>query len=262
MRVIIADDDPVTLRLLEKGVSQWGYEVLAARDGDEAWDALCTTEGPRIAILDWMMPGTDGVELCRKVRSRDDFDYIYIVLLTCKDSLNDIVTGLEAGADDYITKPFDHQELRSRIKTGERLVQLQHALASRNQALAQAVRKLEDALATIRQLHGLLPICSYCKRIRDDEDYWHQIEAYVAQHSETEFTHGLCPECHEKHVKPQLEALRARDERGAALGQAQDHLRPAGGCAALAPRGHPQPSRGAETLPTCCTGGTDEDPPG
>jgi sigma-B regulation protein RsbU (phosphoserine phosphatase) len=207
MQVIIAEDDEVTLRRLSTALTQWGHEVAEARDGDEAWLVLCSTTGPRLAVLDWMMPGASGPELCRRIRASgsDAFEYLYIILLTAKDRKDDIVAGLDAGADDYVTKPFDYQELRARVGVGKRVVELQHHLAGRNRLLADTVRRLEDCLATIRRLHGLLPICAYCKRIRDDQDYWHQIEAYISEHSETEFTHGICPDCYRQHVAPQLE---------------------------------------------------------
>ena len=207
MKAIVAEDDPVALRLLQMALGEWGYEVISTTDGRQAWAALLETDGPRVAVLDWMMPGMDGVELCRRIRATDSFDYVHVILLTARDRQDDVVAGLEAGADDYVTKPFDLQELRSRIRVGERVVHLQHTLAARNQALAEAVRKLEDSLVTIRRLHGLLPICAYCRRIRDDHDYWHELEAYIAEHSETEFTHSVCPDCYGKHVRPQLAAI-------------------------------------------------------
>ena len=121
--------------------------------------------------------------------------------MTAKVRTRDIVTGLEAGADDYIVKPFNREELRARVRVGVRMLELQAILADR-------VRELEDALVRVKQLQGLLPICSYCKKVRDDRNYWQQVEAYIEGHSDAKFTHGICPECREKYVVPELERLR------------------------------------------------------
>ena len=116
----------------------------------------------------------------------------YLILLTARVQRDDIVAGLNAGADDYLTKPFDPRELTARVRAGERILMLQRELMQR-------VKELELAIATVRTVHGLLPICCYCKRIRRDGDYWQQVEEYVAQHSSAEFTHGICPDCLRDH---------------------------------------------------------------
>ena len=200
MRMLIAEDDPVPRRLLEAVLVKWGYEVVVACDGIEAWQVLRREDAPRLAVLDWMMPGMDGVEVCRKVRTKENGSYVYLILLTIKQHKEDTVAGLDAGADDYVIKPFDHRELRARVQVGVRMVDLQRSLT-------EHVSKLENALSQVKQLQGLLPICSYCKKIRDDRNYWHQVEAYVGGHSEAEFTHGICPDCYEKFVEPQLDRL-------------------------------------------------------
>ncbi len=128
MRVLIADDDPTALLLLESALEEWGYEVVSARDGTEAWDILCRADAPSLAILDWMMPGLDGVEICRKVRHRSEPFYVYLILLTGKARNQDIVLGMDSGADDYVSKPFEEQELRVRLRAGRRIVELQDAL--------------------------------------------------------------------------------------------------------------------------------------
>ena len=115
----------------------------------------------------------------------------YIILLTAKGSKEDLITGLESGADDYLTKPFHREELKARVQVGWRVLNLQKRLADR-------VHELESALSKVKQLQGLLPICCYCKRVRDGKDYWQQVEAYVMAHSEAQFTHGICPDCMEK----------------------------------------------------------------
>ena len=200
MKILIAEDDLTSRRILEAILAKWNYEVVATSDGLAAWQALQTENPPPIAIIDWMMPGMDGVEFCRRLRQTQTLTPPYIILLTSKRQQEDVVAGLESGANDYIRKPFERQELHARIQVGERVVELQAALADR-------VKKLEEALVKIKTLQGLLPICSYCKKIRNDQDYWQQIDTYLAEHTQAEFTHGICPECIEKHIKGQMEAL-------------------------------------------------------
>ena len=205
MKVLIAEDDAVSRRMLEVTLQKWGYEVLVACDGVEAWEGLQGEKAPELAILDWMMPGMDGVDVSRKVRVGSAVRPVYIILLTTRDSRGDAVTGLEAGADDYITKPFDQAELRARVQVGVRILELQRTLAHR-------VCELEDLLARVKRLQGLLPICSYCKKIRNDRNYWQQVESYISDRSEAEFSHGICPDCYEKYARPQLEKSRTPGE--------------------------------------------------
>ena len=137
------------------------------------------------------MPEIDGLELCRRLRSRESTTHTYVILLTGRDSSPDRVTGLEAGADDYLVKPFDIHELRARVNIGVRTVSLQQQLSSK-------IAALEETIANVKQLKGLLPICSYCKKIRSDQDYWQQLEGYISDHSDAQFSHGVCPGCYEK----------------------------------------------------------------
>ena len=201
MRMLIAEDDPISRRLLQATLARWGYDVVMTRDGVEAWEALQAVQAPSLAILDWMMPGMDGVEVCHRVRAMSSPMPTYIILLTGKGRREDVVMGLQAGADDYVVKPFDREELRARVQVGVRVVTLQQSLAERVQAL-------EDALTRVKQLQGLLPICAYCKKIRNDRNYWQQVESYIIEHSEAQFTHGICPDCYQNIVKPELEKLR------------------------------------------------------
>jgi len=200
MRILIADDDPVCRRVLEATLMKWGYEVRVTCDGLAAWRVLQQEDAPKLAILDWMMPEMDGLEVCRRVRETPRCRPPYLLLLTARGCKEDIVTGLEGGADDYITKPFDREELRARLHVGRRILELQRSLADR-------VRELEDALTSVKQLQGLLPICCYCKKIRDDHNYWQRVEAYIASHANVQFSHGICPDCFESVVKPELEKI-------------------------------------------------------
>lgn len=197
-RILVADDDPISLRVLQKALEKWGHEVVVARNGTEAWQILTRPEAPQMAILDWMMPGMDGPTICQRARAAPTITTPYLILLTARNDYGDIVSGLEAGANDYVTKPFNRAELRARVRVGLRVLELQSKLAER-------VRDLEAALQQVKQLRGLLPICMYCKKIRNDGDYWQQVETYITDHSEAEFSHGICPECYEKLIKSQLE---------------------------------------------------------
>jgi phosphoserine phosphatase RsbU/P len=200
LRVLIGEDDPVSRRLLQAVLQKWGYDVICCADGLETWSRLQDTDAPAMAVLDWVMPGLDGPEICRKVRQLARPEPTYIILLTAKGRSQDIVTGLEAGADDYVTKPFDLEALRARLQTGFRTLELQRSLAHR-------VIELESTLLQVKQLQGLFPICPYCKKVRDDQNYWQQIEEYVTDHSGAQFSHSICPGCYERIVKPQLEQL-------------------------------------------------------
>lgn len=201
MRILIAEDAPVSRLALEAILGKSDYEVLSTSDGQEAWAALQEPEAPRLLVLDWMMPGRTGPDICAALRKRADGDSFYIILLTAKMQKEDIVEGLRAGADDYLTKPFHRDELLARLSAGRRIIELQERLAGR-------IGQLEKALAEVKQLSGLLPICAYCKRIRGGEDYWQAVEEYIAGHSQAQFSHGVCPECYEKHVRPELEDLK------------------------------------------------------
>lgn len=200
MKILVADDDPVFSCLLQRLLGG-NYQIVIAHDGTEAWQVLQQEDAPRLAILNWMMPGMDGPQVCSKVRATPELASMYLLLLTARQSVADIVAGLEAGADDYITKPFDPEELTARVNVGRRVVELQSVLAER-------MRELQDALARVKQLQGLLPICSYCKRIRNDRNYWQQLEVYFSEHSEAQFTHGVCPECYEHILKPEIDKAR------------------------------------------------------
>ncbi len=190
MKILIAEDDPVSATLLKTLLGQWEYDVVVTENGDEALSALTAPDGPSLAILDWMMPGLSGPDICRNLRKSALTRPVYLILLTRLGKRDNIVEGLEAGADDYLAKPFDAAELRARVQAGQRVVNLENELRTR-------VQDLEEALANVRRLQGLLPICSYCKKVRDDQDYWVQVESYVAQHADVQFSHSICPSCYD-----------------------------------------------------------------
>ena len=203
VKILIAEDDPVSCYMLEATLAKWGYPVVVTRDGAAALEALQQDDAPQIAILDWMMPNLDGLEVCQRLRRNPLKQGIYIILLTARSEKQDIIRGLEVGADDYMIKPFDRDELRARIRVGCRIAELQEALAVR-------VAELEAALANVKQLQGILPICSHCKKVRNDENYWEQVETYISTHTDAEFSHSICPDCFESITKPQIEALKER----------------------------------------------------
>jgi DNA-binding response OmpR family regulator len=194
MRILVAEDDPTTTRLLESTLGRLGWDVITAPDGISAWRILETFEGknaPELIVLDWMMPGLDGIEICRKVRNTPGFELIYIILLTSRTEKEDLAMGLAAGANDYIPKPFHPAELESRVRVGQRMVKLQKSLAAR-------IKELEVALSEVRRLQGLLPMCSYCKKVRNEANYWQQVEAYITSTSGVQLTHSVCPSCLER----------------------------------------------------------------
>lgn len=178
--------------VLSRVLTKWGYEVETAKDGDEAWAAFQKEPKPLLAILDWMMPGLDGIEVCQKVRHLNLKNPPYIILLTALGEKENIVAGLDAGANDYVRKPFDKDELLARLHVGERVIELQTALLKR-------VEELQDAIDHVKTLQGILPICMHCHKIRTDEEAWERVDMYVEQHSDAQFSHSICPDCLEKY---------------------------------------------------------------
>jgi sigma-B regulation protein RsbU (phosphoserine phosphatase) len=211
LRVLIADDEPVSRTVVGAMVKKAGYEVCFASDGEQAWAQLSAPNPPSIALLDWEMPGLAGPEVVERIRARNEPAPTYVILLTSRDSSADIVAGLKRGANDYVTKPANEDELVARVNVGARVVELQTALAER-------VRSLEEALANVKALQTLLPMCAYCKSIRNDQNYWEKVETYFHDHSGVSFSHSYCPTCYERFVKPQLDALedisKAQREQG------------------------------------------------
>jgi DNA-binding response OmpR family regulator len=200
LQVLVADDEPVSRTVVGAMLRKAGYPVVYAPDGEQAWRQLDGDDPPALALLDWEMPGLQGPEVIQRIRNRPSPLPTYVILLTSRDSYADIVQGLRAGADDYVVKPANEDELIARVSVGARVVRLQTALAER-------VRSLEEAVANVKALQTLLPMCAYCKSIRNDQNYWEKVETYFTQHSNVSFTHSYCPNCYERFVRPELEAL-------------------------------------------------------
>ena len=183
LSVLVVDDDAVARAQLRALLRAAGYQVSLAEHGREAWDALQLARIP-VVISDWYMPEMDGPELCRRIRARRDQPYVYFILVTSRGGKEQYLAGMRAGADDFITKPVDADQLCARLTVAERILGVRREL---------------------QQLEGLLPICAYCKRIRDDQEHWGSLEGYIEKRSEAQFSHGICPECYAKHVQPQLD---------------------------------------------------------
>lgn len=156
MKILITEDDAITLKMLERKLGSWGYEVVSFTDGNAAWEKLQQDDAPNLLLLDWMMPGMNGIEICRKLKQQPKGTSTYIILLTARDREDDIVAGLDAGADDYITKPFGNNELRSRVNVGRRMIALQNALSEKEKL--QAV--FETAGAVCHELNQPLQVVS------------------------------------------------------------------------------------------------------
>lgn len=187
-RVLLAEDHRPTREALKTLLEQKGYSVHAVANGADAIDELTRLDGPSIAIVDWMMPEATGLDVCRAVRETAPVRYVYLIIVTARDGEEDVAKALAAGADDFIRKPCGPSELIARVRNGQRTIELEKSLAAR-------VGELEEMVERIHQLKQLLPICMYCKKVRDDSDYWRDIDEYIHQQTGTDFSHGICPEC-------------------------------------------------------------------
>ncbi len=169
-------------------LTQQGYSVVAVEDGLAAWAAMQQEGAPPVVLLDWMMPGLTGPEVLAKLRQQPARQSCYVILLTARSSPEDIATSLNLGAQDFVSKPFNQEELLARIQVAFRTIELETELAARVAALEKAIRR-------ITQLEGILPICAMCKKIRDTNEKWNSVEDYLKRHAAVDFTHGYCPEC-------------------------------------------------------------------
>ena len=188
MDILVAEDEAVS-RTLVQGVLQGdGHHVTLTADGQQAWDAWLEKKY-RLIVSDWLMPVTDGLELCRRIRARHSERYTYFILLTGRTGRENFLEAMDAGVDDFMTKPVDAQELKARVHVAERILGLRQEL---------------------HFLEGLLPICSYCRRVRNETAGWVSLQHYVEDHAKVKFSHGVCPDCYARHLGPQIMEL----ERG------------------------------------------------
>ena len=193
-RILVVDDLPDNLRILTNTLNQAGYQTLIANSGDRALYQI-SHQPPDLILLDVMMPGIDGFETCRRLKANPDTAPIPVIFMTALSDIDNKIMGFEAGAVDYITKPFQIKEVLVRVDTHLTIARLQRQLEAQNAQLQERNAELEAALGTVKLLSGMLPICANCKKIRDDTGYWEDVAVYVREHSEAEFTHGICPVC-------------------------------------------------------------------
>ena len=186
MRILVVEDDFDARDMLKVMLRLDGYDVVAATNGEEAWDAF-HKEPFSVVISDWLMPGTDGLELCRRIRSSETTRYSYVILLTALHGKSRYLEAMSAGVDDFVSKPYDPDELRARLLVAKRIVGLQDR---------------------VKRLEGILPTCMYCKKIRDEQNKWVHIEQYISQRTEACFSHGVCPDCYNDVVRPELDGTR------------------------------------------------------
>ena len=203
--ILIVDDTPANLQLLSGMLGERGYKVRLAPNGKLALMGAQAVP-PDLILLDIKMPGLSGYEVCEQLKADPRTRDIPVIFISALDQTEDKVMAFTFGGVDYITKPFQLGEVLARVETHLKLRELQKQLTER-------VRELEEALAKVNKLEGFLPICSYCKRVRDDQDYWQRVESYIAARSEARFSHSICPDCYDEHVRPQLEALEQQQKQ-------------------------------------------------
>jgi CheY-like chemotaxis protein len=208
--LLIIDDIPENIQVLGHALAKEHYSVSFATDGQQALDMIAENDFDLI-LLDIMMPHMDGYEVCRRLKNVPGKKEVPVIFLTARTETEDIVKGFQVGAVDYVTKPFNAPELLARVRTHIELTNarklIQHRnreLARKNDALEKMNAELQSALARIKTLEGILPICSYCNKIRDENGIWKQLETYISNHSSAEFSHGICPTCIQRY-HPDLE---------------------------------------------------------
>ncbi len=189
MKILIAEDEFTTRMMVQVCLENWGYRVESVTNGEEAWAKLQKVDTPHIAILDWEMPVLDGLEVCRRVKEMDVENPPYVILLTSRDSKMDIIRGFDAGADDYMTKPFNDNELRARTRVAERLVRTQASLS-------ESVTELRAALNQLEMLESGVKVCRACQEIYNKYDgRWQSFDEVLQNGDDPQFVIGTCPRC-------------------------------------------------------------------
>lgn len=195
--ILVVDDDPHTLLGTTRIIEKAGYRVIKATDGKECLEKT-KSDKPDLILLDVVLPDIDGTEVCKQIKTDPDLKNTFIVLFSgMRTTSDEQAEGLDTGADGYIARPISNRELTARVNAMVRILKAERERDN-------AIRDLQDALNKIKRLSGLLPICSYCKKIRDSKGYWNQLEAYIRDHSEAEFSHSICEECFEEQM-PKIE---------------------------------------------------------
>lgn len=194
MKILAVEDDSVARAVLRQALRRLEHDVVEAGDGESAWEIL-QREPVRVVVSDWMMPKSDGLDLCRRIRGRVGSEYIYFILLTSSGATAENQTkAADAGVDDFLTKPLDISELWMRLRVAQRILRY---------------------TTQVRQLEEMMPICSYCKKIRDDRNYWQQLESYIGERTGSDFSHSVCPDCYTRVLAPQLDQIKTMSPRPA-----------------------------------------------
>jgi len=197
-KVLVTDDNPDILLLSTMLLTRAGYEVREASTGEECLVAVRTYH-PDLVLLDVMLPGMSGIEVCRQIKSDENLKDIFVILASGIQVSSELqADGLDIGADGYFIRPISNREFLARVQAGERIKRAEDALRTKEKQQQELISHLEEALAEIKTLKGFIPICASCKKIRDDEGYWNQLEAYISKRTDAVFSHGLCPECAEQ----------------------------------------------------------------
>lgn len=187
MKILIVEDDPIAGAVLDASLRQLGHEVDIAADGQAGW-ARFQQESPRIVISDWIMPHLDGLDLCRHIRGAGG-DYTYFILISnLTTGGQNLDLAIQAGVDDFLAKPVNEAELKARLHVATRIL---------------------NYATEVRQLHEIIPICGYCRKLRDDQNYWSQVEEYLKTQTGASFSHGICPDCYERVLVPQMRKIGA-----------------------------------------------------
>ena len=207
--ILIVDDMPDYVNLLSVILVNSGYNVSTATDGSNALAAIQSVK-PNLILLDVRMPGMDGYQTCHQLKQNQETQHIPVIFISALDEMFDKMTAFSVGGVDYITKPFHPEEILARVRTHLIISELQHQLHFRHLESELRNAQLQEALDEVKVLSGLLPICAGCKKIRDDTGYWHQVEVYIRDHSEAEFSHGICPECTKEHYPEVFDELNRR----------------------------------------------------